>query len=770
MSSSTPKRILSLLLGLGLALPRPAWASPEFGRRTLRALEPRENPRTRGSIAVGLEEGPSGAVWSPASREKGWVAYRKARDIFEAKDPLTDFVDSKQALDLNYLVAAFRSGSSGKSNIGPSGPRLARVLEVFSVAGDRLRRYKAGERSLETLPRLARRIVAASWRVGNKTAFPTISRQELKVFVDRFWSREDKGIPFGARELLARRIGKRQDSKLVFPLHAIPTPDEFEQAFLDLKATIRDEGLVPRGRTLQDRAPEQAAKKLQQKYSSERIGRLRAEWVEASRAALGRLIQQAPKGSLQPIEETSLQIQDSAKGMPVTNEPGLNLLKVSDRLKRDRIGMDFKPGPSGGITLQILNATVNNPPTVQQRIERLKNFPTPEQARQIFTPPSAGLEESAESLAEELKRRGGFGFIDPLQTEYPVGANWTMIARIVATVSDKGLIPKINLPLGSDAFNLRVLKEFRRLRPEEPAGVALYEPGQVGAAVEAAGAEHLAVSAPAGVIARVVEEVNKAGGTGKVLVIAKVRNRADVEQAEQAGARGIEVEPAEAAGHPLADTVALLDWIAAEKKGKFLIWGSAGGVNESNARELVSRGYIGFSVGPQSLESKLRWFTAARGSTAAGLEEMEAVFRGVEETAAGRRVLAVDAAEVSRRVGLEEFLARLPRGVKTMVLGAGSIAGLELAARGRVRYVGSDQPVDWAAALAGLEEDRITFVGKRAAGELLSRILPPSMEVSVLGPGSGLEEILLSLGLPPAFLGEINASGVEERLARERAA
>ncbi len=157
--------------------------------------------------------------------------------------------------------------------------------------------------------------------------------------------------------------------------------------------------------------------------------------------------------------------------------------------------------------------------------------------------------------------------------------------------------------------------------------------------------------------------------------------------------------------------------------------------------------------------------------SAAGAEEVEGKLRVLAEVMPGGQALAVQASEISRRAGLEEFLGRLPRnpGIKKVLLGADSLAGLELPARSDVLYVNSDDPADWGVALAGLEAERVVFVGERAPGELLQRILP-EMEIAVLSAGAGLEQILLGMGLSTGLLEGINASGLESQLVPERAA
>lgn len=52
----------------------------------------------------------------------------------------------------------------------------------------------------------------------------------------------------------------------------------------------------------------------------------------------------------------------------------------------------------------------------------------------------------------------------------------------------------------------------------------------------------------------------------------------------------------------------------------------------------------------------------------------------------------------------------------------------------------------------------------------LARILPASMSVIHVGPSTGLEDLLLRMGVPASVLDQLDVTGREENLARSRAA
>lgn len=162
----------------------------------------------------------------------------------------------------------------------------------------------------------------------------------------------------------------------------------------------------------------------------------------------------------------------------------------------------------------------------------------------------------------------------------------------------------------------------------------------------------------------------------------------------------------------------------------------------------------------------------AAGPPAGGLEE-QAMAVLDEAAPQGEGVLVLEAG-VLGRAGLEEFVGRLGPALKQRVVlfGKGSVAAKEAAARNGVVFVDSDDPADLAFRLVGLEEraNRIGYVGDRKTAGVLARILPASMAVTALDPRTTLLDMFRFLGYPSALLDGINASGLEEGLARSRAA
>jgi 2-keto-3-deoxy-6-phosphogluconate aldolase len=220
--------------------------------------------------------------------------------------------------------------------------------------------------------------------------------------------------------------------------------------------------------------------------------------------------------------------------------------------------------------------------------------------------PGAGAEEL---LAEKLKKSGGFGFVAGRGPDYSRLGTWKGVAGFAGQVADRGAVPKIDIqPV--DELGLEVLEQFRKDRPDGLVGVALYKDSQdkasqVAGVITAAGGHDLIITAPAAVIADVIQEVAKAGAAGNVLVITKVTSLAEAEAAVAAGARGIEVEPVnEAVLQEVRDTA---------KRLNLLVVGTASGVTEENAERLLALAdYVGFSVAPSTLDEKLQWNTAAR--------------------------------------------------------------------------------------------------------------------------------------------------------------
>ena len=160
-------------------------------------------------------------------------------------------------------------------------------------------------------------------------------------------------------------------------------------------------------------------------------------------------------------------------------------------------------------------------------------------------------------------------------------------------------------------------------------------------------------------------------------------------------------------------------------------------------------------------------------STHTGLEEtVNRAFVTLAEAAEGKRVFVVQTSILTQRVGLEEFLARMPREVGRVILfGEGSAAAKELAARSDIIVVDSDRIANLAVTLIGLEEaNKINYLGDPSTAQALARMLPASMQVAPIDPAAGLEEILRALGFPKYVLEQINAVGLEEQLTYLHAA
>ncbi len=163
-------------------------------------------------------------------------------------------------------------------------------------------------------------------------------------------------------------------------------------------------------------------------------------------------------------------------------------------------------------------------------------------------------------------------------------------------------------------------------------------------------------------------------------------------------------------------------------------------------------------------------------TSAAGAEEIwRSDFLDILEEAApqGPGVLVIEAGEISRRTGLEEFVARVPKrfGQKLVLFGEGSSVIQELAARNGIAVVDSDRLVDLAVRLAGMEEaGRIGYVGDPMMAGRLSEMLPASMRVTPLKPGTTLVQMLGYLKYPQGALDAVNAAGAEELFVRARAA
>ncbi len=138
----------------------------------------------------------------------------------------------------------------------------------------------------------------------------------------------------------------------------------------------------------------------------------------------------------------------------------------------------------------------------------------------------------------------------------------------------------------------------------------------------------------------------------------------------------------------------------------------------------------------------------------------------------GSGVLVIEAAAVSRRIGLAEFVARVPARLadRLVLFGKDSAEAKELAIRNGIAVVDSDKLSDLAFQLMvlGDEADQIGYLGSAETASRLDRMLP--MAVLPLDPLTAMDRLLAMIGYPREVLDSINASGSEELFASLRAA
>ncbi len=169
--------------------------------------------------------------------------------------------------------------------------------------------------------------------------------------------------------------------------------------------------------------------------------------------------------------------------------------------------------------------------------------------------------------------------------------------------------------------------------------------------------------------------------------------------------------------------------------------------------------------------------TGQEGDKTAGMEEIpleKAIDLLEEAMPQGPGILVIEAGVVSRRMGLAEFVARVPRslGDRIVLFGPESAEAREIAVRNGIAVVDSDKLSDLILQLMvlGDEADRVGYLGDPETAAVLSARLPSSMEVTPLDPETALDRLLLYLGFPQGVLETIDAMGMEELFAQARAA
>lgn len=181
----------------------------------------------------------------------------------------------------------------------------------------------------------------------------------------------------------------------------------------------------------------------------------------------------------------------------------------------------------------------------------------------------------------------------------------------------------------------------------------------------------------------------------------------------------------------------------------------------------------------QPMEIQIR-----RKDPAAGLEEgsrqmargeSQAIDPVLSEAVQGPGVVVLEAPVLRNRPGLLKFIENIrgPLARRLIVVGLEEKEVQELRERHPlIQVIPKEDFTGLVLALVGLEEaEQVTQVGENdALAERLRQALPLSMSVVHVGPDAGLEELLRRMGVPDGVLDQINASGLEETLARSRAA
>lgn len=433
---------IRLLLTAAFTLSAVFPASPAYALRGEQAKDTQ--------VAAGLEEflkDPASAVDrlshlvappDSAGLEEGSAAGQQK--IRSQEDDLSDFVFGDE------LTVLSRAGQaavpvSEKSRGGISSRRQADLQRIVDLAQGRFDRYSGGERSVDVLPALPRRIVYLYSHLSMLLS-PRISVKELEQFAQKHWDPAAKDIAQSSKESFGRKLRNPAQVALSRGIRA-PTPEELEIAFRDLKAAIRRHKIVPKERTGVSK-PGQPPGKLNRaehdRIGHERSANLRAEWIRASRELVERLIRAAgQQGEARPIGAgTALDVQDSAPFIgSLDNIASLTLGDLKKRLKSNPVALIIeKPNgadPGAPAALKVVKAgTMNAPAAVQRRIRELDAFPDEQTQSKLF--PSTGLEE------ESARARQSY---------------FTALAR----ASEGGLIPLAVLDEARIVFARALLKE-----------------------------------------------------------------------------------------------------------------------------------------------------------------------------------------------------------------------------------------------------------------------------------------------------------------------
>ncbi|MBI3614885.1 MAG: hypothetical protein HY211_00005 [Candidatus Omnitrophica bacterium] len=421
------RRILALLLTLGLGLPSPSFAlrqpQPET-RKQQAGLEAAIKEGIR-PTAAGMEEKPRDPQKLLEAKEAQKIFGQVAR-ILNGRDTASDFLWPAEY----NLLWRFHRGQIFyillKQTTRVSEDRFAALMEAIERAEGRARLYHDGERTLETLPRLARVILRYGIKQsrGTPTArHPAVEEKELELFSEKYWDPALGSVPAKDRETVRKSLGRwRGYSNVITLQDHLPSADEMEKDFArsfdDIEAVLKH----PHYKTLRDKLlKKQRNRKNPAVLESEQwelLQQLQAQWRRLSLETVEKLIQAAPMGKGQPIgPETPLRISDRVgkKRERIHKEDeDVTLGRLGDWLSSSSMGIVVERTESGDPLFQILNKGMNlrpeSPraisqaiPWLERSIRTVERFLERGQYAHLF-PTAAGLEETSVRDPERVEK------------------------------------------------------------------------------------------------------------------------------------------------------------------------------------------------------------------------------------------------------------------------------------------------------------------------------------------------------------------------------
>lgn len=209
--------------------------------KNLASSLPDQHPLRRAmarSSSTGLEE--------HLDPERARRLYGRVHKILSGEDRISDFLWADEASFLGVSSGGFYRGSmEWEGRTGVSRETAKRIKTIIQRAERRARDYRSGERTLRTLPRLARIILHYYGMVGSKNfrKFPAVKERHLVSFFQQFWDAKLKGISPENRRILREKIQQSKGygmAAVVLRITPVPSGEVFEKAFDDLEAVIQN--------------------------------------------------------------------------------------------------------------------------------------------------------------------------------------------------------------------------------------------------------------------------------------------------------------------------------------------------------------------------------------------------------------------------------------------------------------------------------------------------------------------------------------------------